>query len=116
MLILHVSNSTIMLVLIASVVIIGSAVAVTPVWGAQLNAQINPNNELSQFSINYQKTVFIEYPDGGDLYDLLRGKAWDVSGTADSSNPGVQELMSKLNEKISSETISARITDLSVRL
>ena len=95
-------------------VIVGSAVAVTPVWGAQLNALINPNNELSQFSINYQKTVFIEYPDGGDLYDLLRGKAWDISGTADSSNPGVQELMSKLNQKILGETISARITDLSV--
>jgi hypothetical protein len=102
------------LVLIASMVIVGSAVAVTPVWGAQLNALINPNNELSQFSINYQKTVFIEYPDGGDLYDLLRGKAWDISGTADSSNPGVQELMSKLNQKILGETISTRITDLSV--
>ena len=69
-------------------------------WAAQLEARINPNTESSDFKINYQKTIFIEYPDGGELFDELRLKEWTVSGTADSSNPGVQDLISKLNSKI----------------
>ena len=33
---------------------------------------------------------------------------------ADSSNPGVQELIQKLNDKITADGSSARITDLTV--
>ena len=53
--------------------------------------------------MNYQKTVFIEYPNGGNLFDELRGKQWALSGTADLKDPGVQTLLTKLNEKILSE-------------
>ena len=49
--------------------------------------------------MNYQKTVFIEYPNGGQLFDDLKGKEWTVAGSADSSNPGVQDLMNRLNAK-----------------
>ena len=43
--------------------------------------------------MSYLKTVFIEYPNGGDLFDALGGTEWVVSGTADATNPGVQQLM-----------------------
>jgi hypothetical protein len=100
-----------MTVLLASLIVISTS---TPVWAAQLDAQINPNADSSPFSVKYLKTVFIEYPDGGNLFDDLRGKEWTVSGTADLSNPGVKELMDKLNQKMSGETIKAKITDLNV--
>ena len=85
-----------------------------PAWAAQMDARINPNSDSSPFSMNYQKTVFIEYPNGGDLFKELQGKEWTISGTADLSNPDVQALMDRLNEKISSEAIKAKITDLNV--
>ena len=109
--ILTVSKAVIMTVMLATLVVVGTS---TPAWAAQLDARINPNADTSPFEMHYLRTVFIEYQDGGDLFDELRGHEWTISGTADSSNPGVQKLMDKLNEKISSETIKAKITDLNV--
>ena len=100
-----------MTIMLATLIVVGTS---TPAWAAQLDARINPNSDSSPFSMHYLKTVFIEYPDGGNLFDELRGNEWTVSGTADSSDPGVQKLMDKLNEKISSEAIKAKITDLNV--
>ena len=100
-----------MTVLLATLIVVSTS---TPAWAAQMDAKINPNADTSPFSMNYQKTVFIEYPNGGDLFKELQGKEWTVSGTADISNPGVQELMDRLNEKISGEAIKAKISDLNI--
>ena len=105
------SRAVLLTVLIAGLLVFGAS---SSAWAAQLNAQINPNNEESSFKVNYQKTVFVEYPNGGMLFDELRLKEWTISGTADSSNAGVQELMDKLNSKIASDGSQARITDLDV--
>ena len=98
-------------ILLAGLIFVGTS---TPVWAAQLDTKINPNNESSPFKMNYQKTVFIEYPNGGKLFDELRGKEWTVAGTADSTNPGVQELMTKLNQGIADDGSQGRINDLTV--
>ena len=79
-----------------------------------MDARINPNSNESFFKINYQKTVFIEYPDGGKLFDELHTKEWTIAGTADSSNPGVQDLISKLNSKLSNDGSHAKVSDLNV--
>ena len=100
-----------MTVLLATLIVASTS---APAWAAQMDARINPNADSSPFSMNYQKTVFIEYPNGGDLFKELQGKEWSVSGTADLSNPGVKDLMDRLNKKISAETIKAKITDLNV--
>ncbi len=105
------SRALIVSVLLATLIVVGTS---TPVWAAQLDARINPNTETSPFKMNYQKTIFIEYPNGGQLFDELRQKTWTLSGTADSSNPGVQNLMSKLNENIANDGSQARISDLNV--
>ena len=104
-------RAVILTVLLATLIVISTS---TPVWAAQLDARINPNNESSPFSVNYLRTVFIEYPNGGNLFDELRGKEWTVSGTAGISNPGVQELMDKLNRGIADDGSQAKITDLNV--
>ena len=98
-------------VLLAGLIVMSTS---APAWGAQLDARINPNNESSPFSLNYQKTVFIEYPNGGQLFDELRGKAWTVAGTVGTSDPGVQDLMNKLNQGIAADGSQARISDLNV--
>ena len=105
------SKAIILTVLLAGLIVVGTT---TPVWAAQLDARINPNNESSPFKMSYLKTVFIEYPNGGNLFDELRGNEWTLSGTADSSNPGVQELLAKLNESIIADGSQARISDLNV--
>jgi len=106
-----VSNSLIFTILLATLIVIGAS---TPVWAAQLDAKINPNSDTSPFKMNYQKTAFIEYPNGGNLFDMLRGHEWSVQGTADSTNPGVQNLMNKLNQRIVDDGSQARISDLTV--
>jgi hypothetical protein len=106
-----VSRSLLLTVLLAGLIVVGTS---APAWAAQLDSRINPNNETSPFKMNYQKTVFIEYPNGGQLFDELRGKEWTVAGTADSTNPGVQELMRKLNNGIADDGSQARISDLNV--
>ena len=112
MVIFIVSRSVILTIMIASVVILGTSTS--PVWAAQLDAKINPNSDESPFKMNYQKTVFIEYPNGGNLFDALRGHEWTVEGFADSSDPGVQKLMESLNAKIFSDGSHAKISDLNV--
>ncbi|MGY5143882.1 MAG: hypothetical protein ACW9XH_05315 [Candidatus Nitrosopumilus sp. bin_32a] len=105
------SRAVILSVLLATLIVVGSS---TPVWAAQLDARINPNTELSPFKMTYLKTVFIEYPNGGNLFDELQGKEWTVSGTADSSNSGVQDLMHELNRGIANDGSQAQISDLNV--
>ncbi|MCY4491343.1 MAG: hypothetical protein OXC46_07770 [Thaumarchaeota archaeon] len=103
---------SVLTVFMAVLIVAGSA---SVAWGAQLDARVNPNNDSSPFSINYQKTVFIEYPNGGQLFDLLRSKSWTVSGVADSSSPEVQALIENINLKILNDGSHAKISDLDVK-
>ena len=105
------SRAIILTVLLAGLIVVGTS---TPVWAAQLDARINPNAESSPFKMSYIKTVFIEYPNGGNLFDELRGNEWTVSGSADSSDPGVKDLLGKLNRGIADDGSQARISDLNV--
>ena len=105
------SRAIILSVLLAGLIVIGTT---TPVWAAQLDARINSNESSSPFKMNYQKTIIIEYLNGGNLFDELRGSQWTVSGTSDLSNPEVQNLLAKLNQKIISDGSQARISDLNV--
>ena len=105
------TRAAVLTVLIAGLIIFSTG---SVAWGAQLDARINPNQDTSPFKMNYQKTFFIEYPNGGKLFDELHEKTWTISGTADSTNPGVQELMKKLNENIADKGSQARISDLNV--
>jgi hypothetical protein len=106
-----VSRTVFLAVLIASLFVIGSS---SSVWAAQIDARINPNSDTSPFSYNFQKTIFIEYPNGGKIFDELHEKEWSVTGSADATNPDVQELIANLNQKIRSDGSHAQISDLYV--
>ena len=105
------AKAIILTILLAGLIVIGTS---APAFGAQLDTRINPNNLESPFKMSYLKTIFIEYPNGGVLFDQLSTSQWTVSGTADSTNPGVQELMRDLNSGIQSDGSQARISDLNV--
>ena len=98
-------------IFVAILIMVG---ATTPAWAAQMEVRINPDAESSPFYIRYQKTVFIEYPEDGLIHDQLNGQDWHVTGSADSSNPGVQDLMGQLNQKILDSKSQASISDLNV--
>jgi hypothetical protein len=106
-----VSRTVFLAVLIAGLFVIGSN---SSVWAAQIDAKINPNSNTSPFSYNFQKTIFIEYPNGGKIFDELHEKEWSVIGSADATNPGVQELIANLNQKIRSDGSNAQISDLNI--
>ena len=105
------TKAILLTVLLAGLIVIGTS---APAFGAQLDVTLNPNNAESPFKMSYLKTVFIEYPNGGDLFDALGGTEWNVSGMADATNPGVQQLMNKLNSNIQSDGSQAKISDLDV--
>jgi hypothetical protein len=97
---------------ITGLLIFGSS---TSVFGAQLDARLVPDGDSANIKLIFQRTVFIEYENGGELADALRSKSWQVSFSADASNPGVQELIKKLNQKIASDGSGAQITNLDLK-
>ena len=108
---LVVTKAVLMTVLLAGLIVISTS---GPAWAAQLDTTLNPNNAESPFKMSYLKTIFIEYPNGGDLFDALGGTQWKTEGTADATNPGVQRLMMELNEGIQQDGSQARVSDLNV--
>ena len=81
---------------------------------AQLDAFINPSDETSPFSMTYQRTVFIEYEDGGAIADILRGEAWKDALAESTPHPDVVALRDAINEKIASDGSGVRIEEMSV--
>ena len=104
-------RASIFVVLFSGLLIIGSSVSA---WGAQLDAKLIPDDQSSKIKMTYQRTLSIVYNEGGELADILRGQDWEVKVSGDSSDPGVQDLMSKLNQKIGRDGSVARISDLDV--
>jgi len=104
-------RASIFVVFFTGLLIIGSS---TSVWGAQLDAKIIPDDESVKIKITYQRTLKIGYDDGGEIADILRGKNSEVVVKADSTNPGVLDLINKLNQKIASDGSTVLITDLDI--
>ncbi len=86
----------------------------TSAFGAQLDAKIVPDADSTQVKIIFQRNIFIDYKNGGALANELKSKTWNVNVLADSSNPAVQDLINKLNQKIKNDGSAAQITDLGV--
>ena len=86
----------------------------TSVFGAQLEARLIPDADSAKIKMTFQRNIFIDYQNGGDLANELKTKTWKVSVQADSSNPAVQDLINKLNQKIKNDGSNAQITDLGV--
>ena len=104
-------KSSILIVFFISLLIIGSSASA---FGAQLEARILPDADSAKIKMTFQRSVFIDYKNGGDLANELNTKTWKINVKADSSNPGVQDLINKFNQKIKNDGSSSQITDLGV--
>ena len=87
---------------------------ISPVFASsQLEVSIDPNSDTAIAKMTYQRSINIDYSDGGKLADM-NGLSKEISFSADSSNPSVQSLISKINSYILSQNSQAQITDLTV--
>jgi len=98
-------------ILLSVLIIFGTS---SPVWAAQLDARINPDNPDFNFNVKYQRTIFIEYNEGGQLADQLRGAIESKRLTADSTNPAIVDLINRINQKLASDDSGAIVSDLNV--
>ena len=87
---------------------------ISPVFASsQLEVTIDPNSDTAIAKMTYQRSINIDYSDGGEL-QKLNGLTKEISFSANSSNPGVQSLISKINSYTLSQGSQAQITELIV--
>lgn len=94
-----------------SILVIGT---VSPAWAAQLNWDAKTFDSASKPSFKFQRTIFVEYPEGGQIADALRGKSNSIYFTADASTPGVQAIIDNINQELQSKQSTVRVTGLSI--
>jgi len=88
---------------------------ISPVFASsQLEVTIDPNSDTAIAKMTYQRSINIDYSDGGKLAEKLSGMSNEISFSANTSNPGVQSLISKINSYTLSQGSQAQITDLTL--
>jgi len=73
---------------------------ITPAFATDLNAELSTSGVAEKPTFKFLETVFIDYPDGGQLKEFLQGKNTTISFGMDSSNPYVQNLMNQINSNL----------------
>ena len=89
--------------------------AISPVFASsQLEVTIDPNSDTAIAKMTYQRSINIDYSDGGKLAETMNGKINKISFSTDSSNLSVKSLITKINSYIISNGSQATITDLTL--
>ena len=81
---------------------------------AQLDAKILSGEDVIEPSFQFLRIIYIEYPNGGEISDSLRGKKQTVSFVADTNTPGMDEFVRYLNENLKSIPSNAVVTDAQI--
>lgn len=82
---------------------------------AQLDAVILSGEDSTRPSFQFLRVVYIEYPDGGEIADILQGKTMTVSFDANGSTEGMNKLIENINESIRSAPSNAVASDAKLR-
>lgn len=85
------------------------------VWATQLDATILTKDTTSEPTFQFLRIVYIEYPDGGEIADLLQGQEQVISFSADSQTPGMDYLVDQINENLESIPSHAVVTDAKIK-
>jgi len=89
--------------------------SITPVLASsQLEVTIDPNSDTAIAKMTYQRSINIDYSDGGKLAETMPGKTNQILFSADSSNPSVQSLIAKINSYMTSQGSIAQISELTL--
>jgi hypothetical protein len=105
-------NKPLILVSVISVIIFFSGT--TSVFAAQLNWDARTLDSAFIPKFTFQRTVAIEYADGGVIADQLKGKQIVTQFSSDSSTKGISELIGKINEDSEKNGIDVQISDIQV--
>ena len=88
---------------------------ISPVFASsQLEVTIDPNSDTAYAKMVYQRSITIDYSDGGKLAEMMNGKTEKISFTAIATNPGIESLIANLNSYFVSQGSQANISDLSL--
>ena len=102
----------IIVLFVGAVIALGS---IAPTFGsAQLEATLEDATGNALTKMTYQRTIWIDYSDGGNLENILAGKNVTVIFSVDSSAMGMKELVQKINSSIASNDSNAYVSDISL--
>ena len=97
-------------IFLVSVIAVGS---LAPAFASsQLEVTIDPNSDTAVAKMTYQRSIVIDYSEGGKVAEVMNGKSDKLEFTASSSTTGMNSLIAKLNSYVASKGSQARITDL----
>lgn len=82
---------------------------------AQLDALILNSQNTIEPSFKFLRVVYIEYPEGGRLKDILDRKSSEISFTVDSEDPGVKKIIAQINEDLKNSKSKASVDDLTIQ-
>jgi hypothetical protein len=85
-----------------------------PANAIYLDAVINTKEKSAKPVFKFQKSVYVKYPEGGKIAESLTGKDTTLDFSADSTTPGVSELITRLNDNLKSLQSNAVVTDLKI--
>ena len=91
------------------------ASTIAPAFAAQMEFRtwVEPNS-VDEVEIKFQRTIIINYDEGGMLADELRGQKVAKTFSLTSDDPGVTELRDRINYQLSQLDSSATITDVQI--
>jgi len=72
------------------------------VWAAQLDAKIMVDDKTTSPTFSFLRIIYIEYPEGGEIANLLRNKNQNVSLVLDSDSSDMKSLVNMINENLES--------------
>ena len=102
-------------ILVASLAVIMLASTVGPAFAAQMEFRSWVSGDSTETAeIKFQRTVILNYDEGGMLADELRGQKFAKTFTVTSGDPGVNELRDRINYQFSQLGSSAVVTDLQI--
>jgi len=102
-------------ILVASLAVIMLASTVGPAFAAQMEFRTwVEGGSTDEVEIKFQRTVILNYDDGGMLADELRGQKFAKTFTVTSADPGVNELRDRINYQLSQSGSSAAVTDVQI--
>ena len=100
-------------IIIASLTVIMIASTIAPAFAAQMEFRTwVQSDSVDEVEIKFQRTVIINYDEGGMLADELRGQKFAKTFTVTSADPGVNELRDRINYQLSQAGSSAAVTDV----
>lgn len=81
------------------------------VWAAQLDAKVLVEDDVILPSFSFLRIIYIEYPDGGEIAQILRGQSQEITFSANGDTPGMKEFENQINENLKSIPSTVFVTD-----